>query len=144
MSGYLLDTSALSRFAPGRPDVSPELRHWVREKGASDLLFVSAMTIAEIEKGIRKLERQGANARTERLRQWLEGILSTFEDRILPMDTVVALQVGTIEDDAAGRGRSPGLADVIIAATARVHGHTVVTDNIRHFEKLGVAFERPL
>lgn len=144
MSGYLLDTSVLSRFAPGRPDVSPKLRKWMREKGASDLLFVSAMTIAEIEKGVRKLERQGTSARTEQLRRWLEGILSTFDDRILPMDTAVAVVVGAIDDAAASRGRSPGLADVIIAATAQAYGHIVVTDNVRHFEELGVPFERPL
>lgn len=144
MSGYLLDTSVLSRFAPGRPDVSQDLRNWMREKGADDSLFISAMTIAEIEKGVRKLERQGVTARTEQLRRWLDGILSIFEDRIVPMDAAVATQVGAIDDAATSRGRSPGLADVIIAATAQVHGHIVVTDNVRHFDELGVPFERPL
>jgi predicted nucleic acid-binding protein len=144
MSGYLLDTSVLSRFAPGRPDVSQDLRNWMQEKGADDSLFISAMTIAEIEKGVRKLERQGVTARTEQLRRWLEGILSIFEDRIVPMDAAVATQVGAIDDAATSRGHSPGLADIIIAATAQVHGHIVVTDNVRHFEELGVTFERPL
>lgn len=144
MSGYLLDTNVLSRFAPGRADSSPALRDWMREKGAGDLLFVSAMTIAEIEKGICKLERRGSNARTERLRQWLQGILSMFDDRILPMDTAVAVKAGAMEDAAVGRGRNPGLADVIIAATAQANGLTVVTDNIRHFEELGALCEAPL
>ena len=66
-----------------------------------------------------------------------------FNDRILVMDTTVAIKVGAMEDATVARGRSPGLADVIIAATAQVHGLTVVTDNIRHFEELGVPLEAP-
>ncbi|MDQ0318876.1 putative nucleic acid-binding protein [Pararhizobium capsulatum DSM 1112] len=142
--GYLLDTSVLSRFAPGRPDASSELREWMRDHGAAEALFISSMTIAEIEKGVCKLERQGAAAKSKQVRAWLEGIVATFEDRILPMDTATAVLAGAIEDAAVGRGRNPGLADVIIAATAQRSGLTVVTDNVRHFEELAVPFERPV
>ena len=143
MSGYLLDTDVISKFAPDRPEISSELETWMRRQGEADGLFLSAMTIAEIEKGIRGLERRGSAERSARLRQWLEGILSSFGDRILPMDANVALIVGEIEDDARSRGRHPGLGDIVIAATAKTFGLIVVTENIRHFEPLGVAVERP-
>jgi predicted nucleic acid-binding protein len=52
----------------------------------------------------------------------------TFDDRILPMDTVVARIAGAIEDDAKGKGQSPGLGDIIIAATAKAYDLTVITE----------------
>lgn len=143
MSGYLLDTNVISKFAPDKPAPPVALTGWMREQGAADRLFLSAMTIAEIEKGIRNLERRGASEKSARLHQWLEGIVSSFDDCILPMDITVARIAGAIEDEAAGRGRHPGLGDVIIAATAKAHGLTVVTENIRHFEPLDVVVELP-
>lgn len=59
------------------------------------------------------------------------------------MDIVVALTVGEIEDEAVGKGRHPGLGDVIIAATAKSFDLIVVAENIQHFEPLGVAVELP-
>ncbi|WP_426240234.1 type II toxin-antitoxin system VapC family toxin [Pararhizobium sp. DWP1-1-3] len=143
MSGYLLDTNVISKFAPDKPAPSVALIAWMREQGAEGRLFLSAMTIAEIEKGIRNLERRGASEKSARLRQWLEGIVSSFDDCILPMDIAVARVAGAIEDEADGRGRHPGLGDVIIAATAKLHGLTVVTENVRHFEPLDVMVELP-
>jgi len=144
LSGYLLDTNVISKFAPDKPDPPNELKAWMREQGAADRLFLSAMTIAEIEKGIRNLLRRGSVEKSRRLRQWVEGIISTFDDRILPMDTAVALVAGEIEDAAVGKGRPSGLGDVIVAATARSFKITVVTENIRHFEPLDVAAELPM
>jgi predicted nucleic acid-binding protein len=143
LSGYLLDTNVISKFAPDKPVPPVTLIAWMRHQGAADRLFLSAMTIAEIEKGVRNLERRGAGEKAARLRLWLEGIVSSFDDRILPMDTAVARIAGELEDEAAGRGRHPGLGDVIIAATARAHGLTVITENIRHFEPLAVMVEVP-
>ncbi|WP_349437137.1 PIN domain-containing protein [Pararhizobium sp. A13] len=57
MSGYLLDANVISKFAPDRPAPAEELKAWMREQGAADLLYLSAMTLAEIEKGIRSLQR---------------------------------------------------------------------------------------
>lgn len=144
MSGYLLDTNVISKFAPDRPLPAEELKAWMREQGAADMLYLSAMTLAEIEKGIRSLQRRGSADKAGRLRRWLEGIISSFDDRILPMDIAVALAAGDIEDEAAAQGRHPGLGDVIIAATAKSRGLTVVTENIRHFEPLGGPVERPV
>lgn len=59
------------------------------------------------------------------------------------MDAVVARIAGALEDEAESKGRSPGLSDIIIAATARAYGLTVVTENIRHFEPLDVPVDLP-
>jgi predicted nucleic acid-binding protein len=143
MSSYLLDTNVISKFAPERPAPAPELITWMREQGAEDALFLSAMTTAEIQKVIRGLQRRGANEKSVRLQQWLQGIILSFDDRILPMTTAVALVAGDIEAEAASGGRHPGLGDIIIAATAKVYNLTVVTENVRHFEALDVNFSRP-
>lgn len=143
MSGYLLDTNVISKFAPDKPSPPGELIAWMRAQGAVEALFLSAMTIAEIEKGIRILQRRGSLERATRLRIWLDGILSFFDDRILSMDIAVALIVGEMEDAITGKGRNPGLGDIIIAATAKTFGLTVITENIRHFEYMDVTVELP-
>ena len=59
MSGYLLDTNIISKFAPGKHPVNDNLAGWMTAKGAAGELYLSAMTIAEIERGMRKLYRAG-------------------------------------------------------------------------------------
>ncbi|CAN7200980.1 type II toxin-antitoxin system VapC family toxin [Rhizobium sp. LjRoot254] len=144
MSGFLLDTNVVSKFAPGRPDVPAELQDWMRSQGALGRLFISSMTVAEISSGLRRLQRKGATAKAAALSAWLDGIISTFEDQILAMDLNVALLVGQMEDEVIAKGFDPGLADIIIAATAKAHGLTVVTENIRHFAPFDTACEQPL
>lgn len=144
MSGFLVDTSVLSIFAPDRPPVPLPLRRWIVEQGAQEALFTSSIVVLETRRGIAKLRRTGGLSRADRLEAWLASLLADFDDRTLPVDTVVASLAGEIEDAAIARGRSPGLADVLIAATARVHDLTVLTSNARHFEVLGVAHFDPL
>jgi predicted nucleic acid-binding protein len=144
LSGFLLDTNVISKFAPDKPMPSAALQTWMVEQGATDALYLSAMTISEVEKGLRQLHRKGATARSIRLHQWLESIVTMFDDRILSFDTTVARIAGAIEDAAIGKGRHPGQADVIIAATAEAYGLTVVTENMKHFGLLGVKIERPV
>ena len=143
MKGYLLDTNIISKFAPERPAASPALAGWMHEKGEADELFLSVMTIAEIRKGIRGLERRGANTKAAGLQRWFDGMLAIFADRILVIDTAIALAAGEIEDHALGAGHDPGLADVIIAATAKVHDLVMVTENRRCFQPLGIPVEAP-
>jgi predicted nucleic acid-binding protein len=70
---------------------------------------------------------------------WLEeDLLRGFADRILAVDAVVADFCGRLIVEAIGQGHTPGLGDVLIAATARVHGLQVATLNRQHFERLGV------
>ena len=81
--------------------------------------------------------------RSLRLHQWLESIVTMFDDRILSFDTMVARIAGAMEDAAVAYGRYPGQAEVIIAATAQAYGLTVITENFRHFDPLGVKVELP-
>jgi predicted nucleic acid-binding protein len=143
VTAYLLDTNIISKFAPGKVAPSDPVRAWFHEQGEADSLFLSALSVAEIEKGMRSLHRRGGIERAKRLSAWLDFITDSFGDRILPMDTVVARIVGVLDDDAESHGRHPGLGDLIIAATARAYDLTVITENLRHFQPLDVAVDLP-
>jgi predicted nucleic acid-binding protein len=107
-------------------------------------LFMSVVTIAEIEDGIARLRRERATRKSSELASWLETVLHLYGNRILAFDTPTARIAGAIADRARGQGHAPGFADVIIAATARCHGLTLLSRNTRHFEPLGVAVLDPL
>ena len=139
---YLLDTSVLSLLAPRRPDATPEFLDWVRSQDRS--LFISTITVAEIEQGIAKLIRVGGSRRAEETAVWLRGALKEFGDNTLPVDVPVAHLAGQMSDAAFARGKHPGLADVFIAATAKVHDLLLLTRNMRHFQPLGIAIADPL
>lgn len=62
----------------------------------------------------------------------------SYSRRILPFDLAVARVAGRLSDQARGQGQAPGFADIAIAATARHHGLTILTRNLRHFAPLGV------
>ena len=143
MTAYLLDTNISSMFAPDKTPPSYPVRAWFHEQGEADALFLSAMSVAEIEKGMRNLRRRGGVERAKRLASWLDFITESFGDRLLPMDTVVARIAGALEDEAASQGHNPGLGDIIIAATARAYDLTVITENSRHFRPLNVAVDLP-
>jgi predicted nucleic acid-binding protein len=106
-------------------------------------LFLSVVTVTEIEDGIAKLRREGARRKSLDLTAWLETVLHLYDDRILAFDTPVARIAGTLTDRARGQGHAPGFADVIIAATARRHELTILSRNLRHFEPLGVSAHDP-
>ncbi|WP_245447402.1 PIN domain-containing protein [Methylobacterium sp. 17Sr1-1] len=99
-------------------------------------LYLSAVTIAEIREGVCKLRRKSATARADTFDAWLSSLLDVFGDRVLPFGIGEAEATGTLGDSAVGIGRHPGFADIAIAATAKVHGLVLVTENLRHFEPL--------
>ena len=137
---YLVDTNVISAAAPSRP-VSPAFVEWMDAHSAA--LFLSAVTVAEIEDGIAKLRREKAKRRSADLTAWLEAVLHLYGDRILAFDTAIARVAGALSDRARGLGHAPGLADIIIAATAQHHGLTILSRNLRHLESLGVAVVDP-
>lgn len=138
---YLVDTNVLSAGAPLRQGHA-DLVDWMHTH--SDQLFLASMTVAEIEEGIAKLRRdQQTIAKAERLTSWLETVLHLYGDRVLAFDAKVARIAGRLSDAARAGGRSPGLADIIIAATAKAHGLIVLTRNARHFAPLGVDVLNP-
>ena len=110
----------------------------------SNHLYLSVVTVAEIEDGISKAARAGASQKTARLSEWLETILHLYSARILPIDIEIARLAGRLSDVARGRGHTPGFADLLIAATAQARDHVILTRNLRHFLPLGVAAHNPL
>jgi len=106
-------------------------------------LFLSAVTVAEIEDGIAKSRREGATRKSADLTAWLETVLHLYGDRILAFDARTARIAGAMSDRARGKGHVPGLADIIVAATAQRHGLTILSRNLRHIEPLGVAVIDP-
>jgi predicted nucleic acid-binding protein len=147
MSGYLLDTNAISILAPpaaarnALPSHVARFRTWVRAH--DDQLFLSTITLAEIQAGISQLERKGSARRAAALAHWLGAILELYDSRTLPLTSSAALEAGRLLDRAIGAGADPGFEDAAIAATAAVHNLTVVAANTRHFEHFGVSFISP-
>lgn len=139
--GYLLDTSVISAVAPDRARVEPELSLWLRDR--QERLYLSAITIAEIEMGVRKLLRAGAGARAAQLSAWLDRLTQGFGERVLAVDATVARAAGALSKAAVAAGRHPGYADVLIAATARAHDLLLLTANRKHFDAIGVANADP-
>ncbi|KGJ12743.1 hypothetical protein ATH84_103146 [Paracoccus versutus] len=138
---YLLDTNILSASAPTRRDAGAEaLAAWMRAH--SDRLYLSTITIAEIEAGIARAVRIGASAKAPALRRWLAAVEHFHGSRILSFGIEEARHAGTILDRA--RAHDPGFEDIAIAATAAAHGLTVLTANERHFAPLGVPYVNPM
>jgi hypothetical protein len=109
----------------------------------SALLFLSVVTLAELEDGIAKSRRERAVRKSADLASWLETVCHLYGDRILAFDTPTARIAGAISDRARRQGHAPGFADIIIAATAQRHGLTILSRNLRHFAPLGVAVIDP-
>jgi len=122
--------SELRKAKSGRAD--PAVVAWTKFVQASEL-FVSAITILELETGVLQIERRDA-VQGSLLRAWLDQqVLPGFTGRILAVDTAVARRCARLHvpDPRAER-------DVLIAATAIVHGMTVVTRNVADFAPTGV------
>ena len=128
---FVSDTNIVSIGAPGQAARHPELVTWLERN--SSVLFLSVVTLAEI-----KAARQGASAKAVSLRVWLDRVLRLYRGRILTVDTAVARAAGGLTDVSLKQGLRPDFADVLIAATAMVHGHTVLTRNLRHFVPMRV------
>ena len=143
MNGYLLDTNAISLFSPLKVSPDPAFTRWVEEQDRLDAIYLSVITVHEIEKGIRLLEYRGATARAQTIQGWLNGLIAGYGEKILPVDNDVALASGRLEAAANAAGHGPGAADAMIAGTAQVHGLTIITHNLRHFEPFSVAAESP-
>jgi toxin FitB len=131
---YLVDTNIISLLDPRRQTQSPGLVPWLRRNGA--YLFLSAITLTELEAGILKLRREGKEKRAGELGSLRDAIQDDFSDRILPLDASAALAIARLSERA--RPNTIDLADLIIAATAHVHGLRVLTRNLRHIRPTGV------
>ena len=141
MSGYLVDTNVLSAGAPGRRPDHADVLAWMERH--TEALYLSVITVTEIEAGIAKATRKGPSRKAEALRAWWDTVEHLHGHRILPVDHAVARMAGVMTDRVRGLGHAPGLAGITIAATARTHGLTLLTRNLRHFAPFGIAVLDP-
>jgi toxin FitB len=133
---YILDTNVISELRKGRR-ADRGVRMWAQDRPAADL-YLSVVSVLELEIGTLLIERrdrkQGAI-----LRAWIDGhVLPSFSGRVLAIDTAVAQRCASLHVPNPRSDR-----DALIAATALVHGMTVVTRNMGHFQATGVAVINP-
>lgn len=136
---YLLDTNIVSMLDPRRHEHAPELIAWLDRNGAS--LFLSVMTITEMDAGVLKLRREGKAARADTIAALVASILYDFGDRVLPVDVEIARHVARL--GAATYQQPVALPDLIVAGTAIRHGLIVLTHNMADFDRLGVSVRDP-
>ena len=135
---YVLDTNVVSELRKVRlGKADPRVAAWAESVDATEL-FISAITVMELELGVLSIERkymtQGAM-----LRAWLEQhVLPEFSGRTLPIDTAVAQRCAKLRVPDKRSER-----DALIAATALVHGMTVVTRNVGDFQPTGANVLNP-
>jgi len=132
----ILDTNVVSELRHGKPNQSSEVRRWAQTQ-ATSRLFLSAITILELEKGILALE-QRTPPQGSALRLWLTGVRGAFAGRILPFTDRSATLCASLHVPNPRSER-----DAMIAATAIEHGFTVVTRNVQDFVHTGVALINP-
>jgi predicted nucleic acid-binding protein len=124
----------ISEVRKSTPDV--RVLRWL-SKQRDDQLFLSVVTLGEIERGIEK-QRKTKPDFTNELAAWLESLTRLYANCILPITPAIALRWGRLSAQLGHDG-----ADLLIAATALAHGLTVATRNTGHFEPTGVSLINP-
>jgi toxin FitB len=136
---YLIDTSVIAMLDPRHHAVAPNVTAWLKHNGAS--VFLSVMTITEMDAGFLKLRRERKIERANEIGALVTAILTDFADRVLAIDLETARHIARLGELTY---RQPvALPDLIIAATAARHGLTVLTRNISDFGRLDVTVRNP-
>jgi predicted nucleic acid-binding protein len=132
---WLLDTNIVSELRKGER-ADPRLRAWFAE-AEEDALFTSVLVVGEVRRGIESIRRRDVPSALA-LELWLTTLTDGFADRILPVDRMVAEEWGrlNVPDPVP-------TVDGLLAATARVHGLTLVTRNTRDVTRTGVPLLDP-
>ena len=133
MNRYLLDTNVVSELRKPRPHGA--VVEWLQRQ-EEELLFLSAVTMGELQAGIERTRRQ-ASQKAQEIEAWVDEVAASYQ--VLPMDRQCFREWGRIMD------RKPDqlLEDAMIAATARVHGLIVATRNESDFRQLAVRVTNP-
>ncbi|MDR3390547.1 MAG: type II toxin-antitoxin system VapC family toxin [Sulfuriferula sp.] len=126
---WLLDTCALSEYAKKAP--ATKVIAWLDEQDEASL-FISVITLGEIEKGILKL-RKADPRRSQKLTAWLGKVEQRFAGRILPLDAATLHVWAQIAAHTELAGQPTPVMDSLLMATAQCHGLTVVTHNVQDF-----------
>lgn len=130
MTGWLLDTNVLSELR--RPKPERKVLAFIAAQPL-DLLYVSAVTLAEIRFGIERVS--GATRRAE-LHEWLaHKVRPMFEERVLAVSEDIMFKWRLLVEDGRKAGHTFSQPDLIIAATALHHGMTVVSRDVRDYQK---------
>ncbi len=134
----LLDTHVVSELRKvGTRRIDAGVAGWAKSAGVGGF-FISVITLMELETGVRLVERRDAK-QGAMLRSWLDDkVVPGFTGRILPVDEAVALRCAALHVPDPRPER-----DALIAATALVHGMTLVTRNVADFEPMGVPLFNP-
>jgi predicted nucleic acid-binding protein len=133
--GFLIDTNVLSELRKG-VKMDKNVREWFDSVPAEDI-YLSTLVVGEVRHGIELLRRRDTKS-AERLEKWLNEVLQNTGDRILPITNEISEQWGRF-----GVPDPVSVIDGLIAATAMVHGHVLVTRNVRDIEQTGVKFLNP-
>jgi predicted nucleic acid-binding protein len=132
--GYLLDTNVVSETRKTRADSG--VTAFLAAAEATGL-YLSVLTLGELRKGV-AMKRRNDPAAADRLAAWVDDIETLFADRLLPVDASVARRWG----EMSATGPFP-VIDALIAATALLHGLTLVTRNTRDVAATGVLLLDP-
>jgi predicted nucleic acid-binding protein len=135
---YVLDTNVVSELRKVKAgEADANVTAWTATVDAASL-FISAITVMELETGVLQIERRDA-AQGAMLRSWLDHhVMPEFSGRVLPIDSVVAQRCARLHVPDRRSER-----DALIAATALVHGMTVATRNVADFVETGVSIHNP-
>jgi predicted nucleic acid-binding protein len=135
---YLLDTCLISELLKKEPN--PAVMAWLDAQD-EQTLFLSVLNLGELQKGISKLAE---GTKQEELQAWVSHDLAErFSGRILTVDQETALCWGRLQGDAERRGEKLPVMDSMIAASAAVHGMSVVSRNTKDLERCGVQVCNP-
>lgn len=128
---FLLDTNGVSEYSKKKPN--PKVIEWI-DAQIEESLFISVLTVGEIEKGIAKIT--DANRKTQ-YELFIKNLVLRFGSRILPVSLKIARRWGNITGNLEKRGRILPIADALIAATALEHNLTIITRNTKDFADTG-------
>ena len=131
MSGFLLDTNVISEMTQEVPH--PGVIAFLAEQ---DDLWLPSLVVHELEYGIQLLPQ---GRRHDHLQALLTSLISTYADRILPLDRSAAESAARLRAQARRMGRPLDLGDALIAGTAQSNALTIATRNVRDFDYVEVA-----
>ena len=135
---YILDTCAISELVAKQPN--PTVVEFIDSLDPDDV-YLSVVTIGEISKGIEKLPK---SKRKQELETWLrEDLLVRFDGKIIPLDTGVLLEWGSLTARLESTGKTLPAMDFLIAATVLARSMILVTRNVDDFENTGIEIVNP-
>jgi hypothetical protein len=142
---WLVDTDILSLTSPASKLSTGNAEAWRAWVFAnSDALHLRVITLMEVRFGIAALTARGATRRATELEHWMVAAETIYRGRLYPVTAAVAARAGAMLHRAAASGFRPSAEDALIAATADVHGSTVLSRNAKDMRALGVRWQDPL